>query len=54
MTQTPLKNLTFEQYLTYLLVTDGRYQPTLFIGNQQIISRTFPELTLTASQVLSA
>lgn len=40
--------------VSILLLTDGRYQPTVFRGNQVIISRTFPELTLTASQVLSA
>ena len=40
--------------VSVLLLTDGRYQQTVFTGNQRIISRTFPELTLTASQVLSA
>ena len=40
--------------VSVLLLTDGRYEPTVFTGNQRIISRTFPELTLTASQVLSA
>lgn len=37
-----------------LLLTSGRYHPTVFRGNQPIISQTFPELNLTASQVLSA
>jgi Uma2 family endonuclease len=40
--------------VSVLLLTDGRYQQTVFTGNQQIVSRTFPELTMTASQVLSA
>ncbi len=40
--------------VSVLLLTDGRYEPTVFTGNQRIISQTFPELTLTASQVLSA
>jgi len=40
--------------VSVLLLTDGRYQQTVFTGNQPMISRTFPELTLTASQVLSA
>ena len=40
--------------VSVLLLTSGRYQPTVFSGNQPIISQTFPELNLTASQVLSA
>ena len=40
--------------VSVLLLTDGRYKSTVFTGNQPMISRTFPELTLTASQVLSA
>jgi Uma2 family endonuclease len=40
--------------VSVLLLTDGRYESTVFAGNQQIISRTFLELNLTASQVLSA
>lgn len=37
-----------------LLLTDTGYKTTVFTGNQGIISPTFPELALTASQVLSA
>jgi Uma2 family endonuclease len=40
--------------ISVLLLTDAGYETTVFAGNQQIISPTFPELTLTASQVLSA
>jgi Uma2 family endonuclease len=40
--------------VSVLLLADGHYESTVFTGNQQIISRTFPELTMTASQVLSA
>ena len=37
-----------------LLLVNGKYQATEFSGNQQIVSRTFPELGLTAAQVLEA
>ncbi len=37
-----------------LLLVNGRYQATEFSGNQRIVSRTFPELGLTATQVLEA
>lgn len=40
--------------VTVLLLVDSKYQATEFTGNQQIISRTFPKLNLTAQQVLSA
>ena len=36
----------------YLLDEHGLYQMTAFRGNERIISRTFPELALTAEQVL--
>lgn len=36
----------------YLLDENGVYQMTAFRGNELIISRTFPELALTAEQVL--
>jgi len=36
----------------YLLDENGVYQMTAFPGNERIISRTFPELVLTAEQVL--
>ncbi|NEQ65126.1 MAG: Uma2 family endonuclease [Symploca sp. SIO2D2] len=37
-----------------LLLVNGQYQATEFSGNQRIVSRTFPELKLTAEQVLEA
>ncbi len=40
--------------ISVLLLTAGRYETTVFSGSDRIISRIFPELTLTASQVLSA
>lgn len=36
----------------YLLDENGVYQITTYQGNDRIISRTFPELALTAEQVL--
>jgi len=42
------------QIVTVLLLVNGRYQSTEFTGSQQIVSRTFPELDLTAAQVLEA
>ena len=39
--------------VSVLLLIEGRYQISEFTGSQQIVSQTFPELTLTASQVLS-
>ncbi|MCC3418651.1 MAG: Uma2 family endonuclease [Microcoleus sp. PH2017_25_DOB_D_A] len=38
----------------HLLDADGNYQTTTFKGSDRIVSRTFPELTLTAEQVLYA
>lgn len=38
----------------HLLNTNGKYEPTSFKGSERIISRTFPELTLTVAQVLTA
>ena len=43
-----------EEKVTVLLLVDGTYQANEFTGNQQIVSRTFPELKLTAAQVLLA
>lgn len=37
----------------YLLDADGNYQKTAFKGNERIVSRTFPELMLTAAQVMN-
>ncbi|NEP59995.1 MAG: Uma2 family endonuclease [Symploca sp. SIO2G7] len=42
------------QLVTVLLLVNGQYQATEFTGNQRIVSRTFPELKLTAEQVLEA
>lgn len=43
-----------ESKVTVLLWEEGLYEETVFIGNQNIVSRTFPELTLTVEQVLAA
>lgn len=40
--------------VTVYNLVEGRYQATVFTGNQRIVSQIFPELTLTAEQVLSA
>ncbi|MEG3850757.1 Uma2 family endonuclease [Microcoleus sp. herbarium19] len=37
----------------HLLDADGNYQTTAFKGGDRIVSRTFPELTLTAEQVMN-
>lgn len=37
----------------HLLDADGNYQKTAFKGSERIVSRTFPELTLTAEQVMN-
>jgi len=42
------------QLVTVLVLVNGKYQATEFSGNQRIVSRTFPELELTAKQVLEA
>ncbi|NEQ64827.1 MAG: Uma2 family endonuclease [Symploca sp. SIO2D2] len=39
--------------VTVLLLVSGRYQATEFSGKQQMISRTFPQLKLTAAQILT-
>lgn len=38
----------------FLLDTEGKYQRTQFKGDERIVSPTFPELTLTAAQLLYA
>ena len=43
-----------EAKVTVCLLDEGRYNQTVFTGNQQIFSPTFPELKLTAQQVLTA
>lgn len=40
--------------VTVLLWEEGLYEETVFTGNQNIVSRTFPELVLTVEQVLAA
>jgi len=47
---TPKEPIVF----VHLLNTNGKYERTSFKGYERIISRTFPELTLTAEQVLTA
>ncbi|NEQ65111.1 MAG: Uma2 family endonuclease [Symploca sp. SIO2D2] len=42
------------QLVTVLLLVNGSYQATEFTDKQRIVSRTFPELELTAEQVLKA
>ncbi|WP_293340043.1 Uma2 family endonuclease [Microcoleus sp. CAWBG58] len=37
----------------HLLDAEGNYQTTAFKGSDRIVSRTFPELTLTAEQVMN-
>jgi len=39
--------------VSVLLLEEGFYEQTIFKGQQQIISPTFPELSLTAEQILS-
>lgn len=43
-----------ESKVTILLWEEGLYEETVFRGNQNIASRTFPELNLTVEQVLAA
>jgi len=42
------------QLITVLLLVNGKYQATEFTGSQRIVSPTFPELKLTAKQILEA
>jgi len=42
------------QVVMVLMLVNGSYQATKFVGNQQIISRIFPQLKLTAAQILEA
>jgi len=37
----------------HLLDADGNYQRTAFKGSERIVSRTFPELTLTAEEMMN-
>jgi len=40
--------------VTVLVLVNGKYQATEFSGSQRIVSQIFPELGLTAAQVLEA
>ncbi|NER95044.1 MAG: Uma2 family endonuclease [Symploca sp. SIO1B1] len=40
--------------VTVLVLVNGKYQATEFSGDQRIVSQIFPELGLTAAQVLEA
>jgi Uma2 family endonuclease len=43
-----------EETVTICILEDGCYQNTLFIGEEVITSPTFPQLLLTATQILNA
>ena len=49
-----LGNPKIPTVFVFSLNTEGKYQRTQFRDNEQIVSPTFPELVLTATQVLSA
>ena len=49
-----LGNPKIPTVFVFSLNTEGKYQRTQFRENEQIVSPTFPELVLTATQVLSA
>jgi len=48
-----LGNPKVQTVFVNLLDENGKYQTTKFIGDDKIISRTFPELDLTAAQILN-
>jgi len=48
-----LGNPKIPTVFVYLLDAEGNYQKTAFQGVDRIVSRTFPELTLTAEQVVN-
>lgn len=48
-----LGNPKLPTVFVHLLDADGNYQTTAFKGSDRIVSRTFPELTLTAEQVMN-
>ncbi|MBD1842872.1 Uma2 family endonuclease [Cyanobacteria bacterium FACHB-63] len=52
--RTYLGNPKTPTVLVYLLDESGVYQSTAFKGDDRILSRTFPELTLTLNQILNA
>lgn len=43
-----------EAKISVLLLEDGFYEETVFTVNQQIISRTFPELAIPAAHFVNA
>ncbi|MDP8966500.1 MAG: Uma2 family endonuclease [Cyanobacteriota bacterium] len=49
-----LGNPKIPTLFVFLLDDEGKYQSTQFRGDERIISATFPELTITATQVLNA
>ena len=49
-----LGNPKIPTLFVFLLDAEGKYQRTQFRGDERIISAIFPELTLTATQVLNA
>ena len=49
-----LGNPKIPTIFVFLLNAEGKYQRTQFRGDETIVSPTFPELTLTAEQVLKA
>jgi Uma2 family endonuclease len=48
-----LGNPKIPTIFVHLLDPDGHYQRTAFKGSERIVSRTFPELMLTAEQVMN-
>ncbi|MBH8562951.1 Uma2 family endonuclease [Nostoc sp. CENA67] len=49
-----LGNPKVPSVFVFLLDTNGKYQRTQFRGSERIVSQTFPELTLTSEQILTA
>jgi Uma2 family endonuclease len=49
-----LGNPKIPTIFVFLLDSEGKYQRTQFKGDERIVSPTFPELTLTAAQLLNA
>ena len=43
-----------EDKVSVLLLEEGLYEEQIFTGNKTIVSRTFPQLSLTVEQVLTA
>lgn len=49
-----LGNPKFPAVFVFVLDNEGKYQRTQFRDSERIVSRTFPELALTAEQILTA